>query len=90
MITPEVSAGELLAHLCDDGRFNHTAGLGAFDRLVGQRTVQRLGVDVTGYTKHLESDRVQLLGNSESGYLATLSPKTRARRWKKLPSNLSP
>lgn len=80
MNDPEVTVGEFLAQLCADGRFAHVAGLGAFERVIGQRTVQRLGVDVVGYVEHMETDRVQLLGNSESGYLATLDPETREGR----------
>jgi len=77
---PEVSVGELLLHLCADGRFQQVAGVGAFSRIIRQRTVQRLGVDVVGYVEHLESDRVQLLGNSEAGYLDTLSSEIRTAR----------
>ncbi len=76
----EVTVGEFLAQLCADGRFKHVAGLAAFERVIAQRTVQRLGVDVVGYVEHMETDRVQLLGNSESGYLATLEQETRAGR----------
>ncbi len=80
MIRPEVTVGELLAHLTEDGRFVHAAGLGALDRIIRQQTIQRLGVDLVGYTEHMEVDRVQLLGNSEAGYLETLPDEVRAAR----------
>ncbi len=44
------------------------------ERCIGQPTVQRLGVALTGYVEHLDSDRVQMVGRSEHGYLCTLAP----------------
>lgn len=80
MIAPEVDVGTFLAQLCADGRFQHVSGLRAFNRVLRQPTVQRLGVDVAGYVEHLETDRLQLLGNSEAGYLDTLEAEVRAAR----------
>ncbi len=73
---PEVTVGNLLATLGDED-FSIVAGTQGLDRVIRQRTVQRVGVALTGSTAHMEHDRVQLLGQAESLYLA--SQPTEAR-----------
>lgn len=75
---PEMTVGELIAvpALADD--FSVIGGRAGLLRTIRQRTVQRLGVALTGYIDHLEVDRVQMMGRSEHGYLQTLPPPARA------------
>ena len=65
-----LTAGEMVQALVTQG-FDLVAGHHGLDRPIRQPTVQRVGVALTGYTEHLEPDRVQLIGRSESGYLRT-------------------
>lgn len=65
-----VSIGELMGHLGAGGAFRLVAGgTAALGRVVGQPTVQRVGVALTGYTEHLVHDRLQMIGRSEGSYL---------------------
>ncbi len=75
----EVTVGELLNALGQRVEYHCVAGPQGLMRTIGQRTIQRLGVALTGYTEHLVADRVQLLGRSESGYLDSIGPVQRAR-----------
>lgn len=74
----DVTVGEILGLSAIAEAFSVQAGGSALSRHIRQRTVQRLGVALTGYTEHLDHDRVQLMGRSEHGYLATLDPESRA------------
>jgi HPr kinase/phosphorylase len=76
--THPVTVGEILAVPSVAEAFTVIAGASALARMVRQRTVQRLGVALTGYTEHLERDRIQMMGRSEHGYLETLEPAARA------------
>jgi HPr kinase/phosphorylase len=76
--THPVTVGEILAVPSVAEAFSVLAGASALARIVRQRTVQRLGVALTGYTEHLEHDRIQMMGRSEHGYLATLDAPARA------------
>ncbi len=76
--THPVTVGEILAVPSVAEAFSVIAGASALARMVRQRTVQRLGVALTGYTEHLERDRIQMMGRSEHGYLETLEPPARA------------
>lgn len=74
----DVTVGEILAVPGIAEAFTMHGGAGALVRHVRQRTVQRLGVALTGFTEHLEHDRLQLMGRSEHGFLETLAPGERA------------
>lgn len=72
-----VTVGELMRLLTPSGAFELVAGPHGLAREIRQRTIQRLGVALTGYTDHLEHDRVQMIGRAEGGYLLTLPPDER-------------
>jgi HPr kinase/phosphorylase len=72
-----ITVRELLDAL-GHGPYRVVAGHEGVDRPVRHRSVQRLGVALTGYTEHLVPDRLQLLGRSEGGYLASLDAERRA------------
>ncbi|MCA9544912.1 MAG: HPr(Ser) kinase/phosphatase [Myxococcales bacterium] len=73
----EVTVGELLTVLDQAADYHCVAGPQGLMRHVGQRTIQRVGVALTGYTEHLVPDRIQMLGRSESGYLASIGASER-------------
>lgn len=54
------------------------AGAGGLGRLIALPRLQLPGLALAGYLPQLKPDRVQVLGNSETSYLATLPPE-RAR-----------
>ncbi len=81
MQTASVTIGELMGVLGANGVFRMVAGgVPALQRGVGQRTVQRVGVALTGHVEHLVRDRVQLIGRSEAGYLDAVPVDVRQGR----------
>lgn len=73
-----VTVGELLMALRKKGEYELVAGgLRGLERAIGKKSVQRLGVSLTGHVEHLDSERVQMIGRSESGYLAHCTPAAR-------------
>lgn len=54
------------------------AGRAGLNRVIERSRVQRPGLALTGFTRYLNSGRVQILGGSESSYLRTLAVKKRA------------
>lgn len=75
---PPLTVRALIDAFGGDGYRQLCEGLG-LERVIGHRAVQRLGVALTGYTDHLDRARIQILGNSESGYMQTLSAQARAQ-----------
>ena len=70
----EVTVGEVLRAGTIRQHFTVVAGASGLDRQVRSKSIQRLGVGLTGYTQHLDAHRIQLIGQSETGYLGTLRP----------------
>ncbi|MFN3198519.1 MAG: HPr(Ser) kinase/phosphatase [Bradymonadia bacterium] len=75
----EATVGEVLRAGTIRQSFTVVAGAHGLDRQVRSKSIQRLGVGLTGYTKHLDVNRIQLIGQSETGYLATLAPLDRLK-----------
>lgn len=48
--------------------------------VVTSTEVNRPGLQLTGYTEHFNSDRLQIIGWAETAYLSGLDPEVRARR----------
>ncbi len=48
--------------------------------LVSASEINRPGLQLTGYTEHFASDRLQVIGYAETMYLASLEPGVRERR----------
>ncbi len=49
------------------------AGAGGLGQRVSSHRIQKPGLALTGYTRHLHPDRIQVLGNTEISYLEQLS-----------------
>lgn len=79
-----VTVGELLSALGAEDFRLAAGGLAGMRRRIGRRTVQRVGVALTGHTQHLVSDRVQLIGRSEGSYLDAAEATERATRLEEL------
>jgi HPr kinase/phosphorylase len=55
------------------------AGASGVGRIIDHDKIQKPGLALTGYTDYVKTHRVQVLGNSEIGYLWQLSAEERAR-----------
>ena len=75
-----VTVGELLMALRQKGDYELVSGgLRGLERPIGKKDVQRLGVSLTGHVEHLDPQRIQIIGRSESGYLECCGETERAR-----------
>ena len=68
-----------------DLRLELLAGEAGLDRRVTSSRIQKPGLALSGFTEHIHRDRLQIFGNTEMSYLATLKPdeargKKRRRR----------
>ena len=60
------------------------AGATGLSRVIREPTVNRPGLALAGFTRYFANKRLQVVGNAESCFLRTLSPKERARRYANL------
>src|SRR5207302_6907756 len=63
-----------------DLRLELLAGEGGLDRRVVSSRIQKPGLALAGFTEHIHKDRLQVFGNTELSYLATLPPATQQER----------
>lgn len=70
---------ELVGRDAPDLGLKVVAGRAGLGREVQLSRVQRPGLALTGYTDYIRYGRVQIIGGSEIGYLATLTSRQRAR-----------
>jgi HPr kinase/phosphorylase len=69
-----VTVGELLDTLQEPLKLHLVAGEPGLARWIAVPRVQQPGLALAGYLLQLHPDRLQVLGNSEIGFLATLDP----------------
>ncbi len=74
-----VTVGDLLTSHAAGPSMRLVAGAGGLGRPIAQPRLQQPGLALAGFLPQLHPDRVQVLGNSEISYLATL-PEPEARR----------
>src|SRR3954467_14403095 len=58
-----------------DLRLELLAGEAGLDRKVVSSRIQKPGLALSGFTEHIHKDRLQVFGNTEMSYLATLRPE---------------
>jgi HPr kinase/phosphorylase len=63
-----------------DLRLELLAGQGGVDRRLVSARIQKPGLALAGFTEHIHKDRLQVFGNTELSYLATLPPETQHQR----------
>src|SRR5437764_38810 len=63
---------QLVKDLDFDLRLELLAGEGGLDRRVVSSRIQKPGLALSGFTEHIHKDRLQVFGNTEISYLATL------------------
>src|SRR5688500_17719835 len=73
-----VKVKELLGRGADGLDLTLRAGRAGLDREIFLARVQRPGLALTGYTDYIRYGRIQIVGQSEIGYLAKLAPARRA------------
>ncbi|MRR33076.1 HPr(Ser) kinase/phosphatase [bacterium] len=79
MKTPALTIKDLL-HSVDSGLdLTLLAGEGGLANAVKSPRIQKPGLALAGYTEHLHTDRIQILGNTEISFLRRL-PEEAARR----------
>jgi HPr kinase/phosphorylase len=81
---PSASVSDLLGGEARVLGLRLVAGREGLDRKLLLSRVQRPGLALTGHTDYIRYGRVQIIGGSEMGYLATLPPRKRAELLGKL------
>jgi HPr kinase/phosphorylase len=67
--------GALLEDRKFDLRLTLVAGKRGLSRKIASDRIQKPGLALAGYTEYLHKERLQVFGNTEMSYLATLSPE---------------
>lgn len=78
MLPKTITAAELLAENPYDLRLSLVSGKEGLHRPISSSRIQKPGLALAGFTEHLHPERVQVFGNTELSYLATL-PAPRQR-----------
>lgn len=72
--SPSVRIGDLRSPALAPLGLRLIAGQKGLDRPIDWPRVQKPGLAIAGYLNYVKPNRVQILGNSEFGYLSTLTP----------------
>jgi HPr kinase/phosphorylase len=75
MSSRTITAAELLAENPYDLKVTLVAGKEGLNRPISSSRIQKPGLALAGFTEHLHPERVQVFGNTEVSYLATLTPQ---------------
>src|SRR6202171_6252195 len=70
-----------------DLRLELLAGENGLDRRIVSSRIQKPGLALSGFTEHIHKDRLQVFGNTEISYLATLKHDEALKRVPLLPSS---
>jgi HPr kinase/phosphorylase len=76
--TPSIPISRLLDESQYDLKLRLLSGAEGLARKVTHSRIQKPGLALTGFTEHLHPERVQVFGNTEISYLATLSEEEQA------------
>src|SRR5665213_1657028 len=68
-----IRVSALIADNQFDLRLELLAGESGIDRKIVSSRIQKPGLALTGFTEHIHKDRLQVFGNTELSYLATLT-----------------
>ena len=78
--SPSVRIGDLRSPALASLGLKLVAGHKGLDRPIDWPRVQKPGLAIAGFLDYVKPNRVQILGNSEFGYLKTLSPAVARER----------
>lgn len=76
--SPTVTVEALVAAQGDHLRLEVLAGRAGLGRTIASSRIQKPGLTLAGYAEHVHPDRVQVFGNTEMSFLATLPPARQA------------
>jgi HPr kinase/phosphorylase len=76
---PQVTVAAFFEHVREPLGLRIHAGARGMNRLLKSARIQKPGLALAGYSAFVHPDRVQVLGQTELSYLATLHPETRER-----------
>src|SRR6476646_9431011 len=79
MPNPKVTVGSLLDRLRGTLQLEEIEPGTGLDRAVGNAEVSSPGIVLAGYVKRFSSERLQVLGETEITYLASLAPADRKK-----------
>lgn len=79
-----VPVRDLLGEELSDLRLEVLSGEERLDNLIVNPRVQKPGLAFAGYYPYIKPGRVQIIGESETAYLQTLSPAKREERFEKI------
>src|SRR5690242_13710870 len=75
-----IKVAVLLSDKQFDLRLEVLAGEAGLDRKLVSSRIQKPGLALSGFTEHIHKDRLQIFGNTELSYLATLKPEEQLAR----------
>ena len=76
---PSVSVAAFIEHAGRALKLELCAGSAGLDRSLSRARIQKPGLALAGYTRFVHRDRIQILGETEISYLATLSEEAQNR-----------
>ena len=79
-----ISVGELLDRADNDGVLRLVSGRKGLSREITHPRVQKSGLILVGHTRGVVPSRVQVFGETEMSFLASLEPRVRAERLENL------
>src|SRR5438045_9121214 len=79
-----IKVGQLLKDQEFDLRLELLAGEAGLDRAIVSSRIQKPGAGLSGFTEHILKDRLQVFGNTEISYLATLKHDEAMKRVRNL------
>src|SRR5436309_13111563 len=79
-----IKVGLLLSDKQFDLRLELLAGEAGLDRKLVSSRIQKPGLALSGFTEHIHKDRLQVFGNTEMSYLATLKTSEAQARMRNL------
>jgi HPr kinase/phosphorylase len=82
--TARVTVRELLGQELADLGLRVLCGEGRLDNQISNPRVQKPGLAFAGYYDYIKPGRVQIVGESETAYLQTLSAEVRAERFERI------
>ena len=71
-LIPQVTVGQFYTQHADTLQLKLLAGAGGLQRTIREGSVNRPGLGLAGYFKYFASNRVQVIGSSETSYLKSL------------------
>ncbi|MBL8114767.1 MAG: HPr kinase/phosphorylase, partial [Acidobacteria bacterium] len=77
---PQIRAADLMSGTLAPLGLSVVAGRSGLDRPIQWPRVQKPGLAIAGCLEYVKENRVQILGQSEFDYLATLSPAVERER----------